>query len=68
MSSFFIGRDLGQSRDYTALVVLELVPVNGEKPFHHLRYLAALSLSPNPPKDVLWSRNDLVDSSYRVLL
>ena len=43
-SRFFVGLDLGQLRDYTALIVLEKVEQPSASPIYHLRHLQRFPL------------------------
>ena len=45
MSELFIGLDLGQTNDYTAMVAVEVVPVEvGKLPQHHIRHISRFEL------------------------
>lgn len=49
MPKFFVGLDLGQAQDYTALCALERVDVTGDKPNFHARHLQRFKLGTSYP-------------------
>ncbi len=52
MSDYFVGLDLGQAQDYTAITVLEKPEKKGEQPEYHVRHLERLPLGTPYPSIV----------------
>jgi len=52
MNNYFMGLDLGQAQDYTALTVLEKLEKRGEQSEYHVRHLSRLRLGTPYPSIV----------------